>query len=117
MLPLVAVMVIGWVPTGVEEATFMVIVEVPAPLMEGGPKVTLTPLGSPEAARAIDELNPPETAVVIVEVPLPPCATETVVGEAETVKPVSGAPARALIRLAPLGLPHPVTRSYPFTAG
>ena len=91
-------------------------VEVPAPLMEGGPKDTVTPLGSPEAERAIDELNPPETAVVIVEVPLLPCDTETVVGEAETAKPVAGAPVRALIRLAPLGLPHPVTRSYPVTA-
>ena len=98
-------------PTRADESTLIVMVEVPAPVMEGGAKVTLTPLGAPEAVRAIDELNPPETAVVIVEVPLLPCATETEVGEAATVKPEAGAPVRELIRLAPLGLPHPVTRS------
>jgi len=63
------------VPGEVDEATLIVIVEVPAPMMEVGSKVTLTPLGSPDAERAIDELNPPETAVVIVEVPLLPSAT------------------------------------------
>jgi hypothetical protein len=37
------------------------------------------------AERAIAELNPPETAVVMLEVPELPTTTETVVGEAAMV--------------------------------
>ena len=105
-------------PGEVDEATVIVIVEVPAPEMEAGLKLTVTPLGSPDADREIDELNPPEMAVLIAELPLLPCARETEVGEAETVKAgVGGVPARALISPSPLGLPKPVTKSYPVTAG
>lgn len=93
--------------------------EVPEPgaAMEVGLKLTVTPAGAPDAVRATAELNPPETVVVMVEVPLLPAATETEAGEAEMVKagvcdvdPVSAA-------MSPvLGLPHPVTRSKPVTA-
>lgn len=63
------------------------------------------------------ESNPPETVVVIVEVPVLPTTTETEVGEAARVKAgVVPDGARALIRFAPFGLPHPVTRSNPVTA-
>ena len=91
----------------------MVIVEVPEPgaAMEVGLNPTVTPVGCPVADSAIAELKPPETVVVIVEVPLLPCATDTDVGEAERLKlgvdppPVSAA-------ISPLfGLPQPVTRS------
>src|ERR1700683_1376765 len=66
----------------------MVIVDVPEPgaAMDGGVKVTGAPLGWPLADKAIAELKPPETAVVIVDVPLLPCTTETAVGAAEMVK-------------------------------
>jgi hypothetical protein len=66
----------------------MVMVEVPEPgaAMDVGLKVTVTPLGWPLADKAIAELNPPETVVVIVDVPLLPCTTETEVGEVEMVK-------------------------------
>lgn len=66
----------------------MVIVEVPDPgaAMEVGLKLTVTPLGWPLALKATAESNPPDTAVVIVDVPLLPCNTETDVGEAEIVK-------------------------------
>jgi hypothetical protein len=103
----------------VVEATANVTVEVPEPgaAIDAGLKLTVTPAGAPDAVRATAELNPPETAVVIVEVPLLPAATETAVGEAEIVK--AGVcvedPVSALIRPA-FGLPHPVTRSYPVTA-
>ena len=65
-----------------------VTVEVPEPgaAIEAGLKLTVTPAGTPDAARATAELNPPETAVVMVEAPLLPGATETSVGEAEMVK-------------------------------
>ena len=51
----------------------------------------VTPVGWPEAVKAIAALNPPVTVVVIVEVPEQPCATETEVGEAEMLKPEAGA--------------------------
>ena len=51
-----------------------------------GLRLTVTPVGIPDAVRATAELNPPDTAMVMVELPLLPCATETAVGEAEIVK-------------------------------
>ena len=96
------------------EATLKVAVEEPEPgaAMEVGLKATVTPVGMPEAERATAELNPPETAVVMVELPLLPWRTESEVGEAEMAK--AGVwvvePVRAAMRPA-LGLPQPVTRS------
>lgn len=112
--PPVPVTVIGYVPVAVVEATVMVMVEVPEPgaAMDVGLKLTPTPVGWPAADKAIAELNPPETAVVIVDVPLLPCTTETEVGEAEMVKlGAEDVPARALIRPDPFGLPQPVSKS------
>jgi len=76
------------VPVVVVEATAMVIVDVPEPgaAMDVGLKLTVAPVGWPLADKAIAELKPPETAVVIVDVPLLPCTTETAVGAAEMVK-------------------------------
>jgi hypothetical protein len=45
----------------------------------------VAPPGSPEALSTIAELKPPETAVVIVLVPLAPCTTDTDAGEAVMV--------------------------------
>lgn len=92
----------------------MLMVEVPEPgaAMEAGLKVTVTPVGWPDAVSAMAELKPPETAVVMVEEPLPPWTTETELGEAEMVKlGLLEVGARALMRPVPLGLPQPVTRS------
>jgi len=63
-------------------------VEAPEPgaAMDVGLKLTVTPVGWPLAVKAIAESKPPDTLVVIVEVPLLPCTTETEVGEAEIVK-------------------------------
>jgi len=111
--------VIGYVPVAVDEATAKDIVDVPDPgaAIELGLKLTVTPVGWPEAVKAIAESNPPNTLVVIVDEPLLPCATDTEPGEAEIVKLGDDVPARALTRPEPLGLPHPVTKSYPATAG
>jgi hypothetical protein len=114
------VTVIGYTPVAVVEPTDMVIVEVPEPgaAMDVELKPTVTPLGWPVADKAIAESNPPETAVVIVDVPLLPCTTETETGELEIVKlGAEGVPASALIRPDPFGLPQPVAKSYPTTAG
>ena len=65
----------------------MLIVELPAPPeIDVGLKLTVTPLGAPEADNEIAELNPPTLAVVIVDVPVLPVATLTALGEADTVK-------------------------------
>jgi hypothetical protein len=66
----------------------MVMVEVPEPgvAIDVGLKPTVTPVGWPFADKAMAESKPPEMAVVIVDVPLLPCPTETEVGEAEMVK-------------------------------
>ncbi len=66
----------------------MVMVEVPDPgaAMDGGAKLTVTPVGCPVADSATAELNPPETTTVTVEVPLLPCTTGTEAGDAEMAK-------------------------------
>jgi hypothetical protein len=76
------------VPVAVVEATVMVMVEVPEPgdAIDAGTKPTVTPVGWPVADNATAELKPPEMATVIVDVPLPPRATDSEAGDAETVK-------------------------------
>ena len=96
------------------EATVKVAVDVPEPgaAMDVGLKLTVTPVGWPLAVSAIAELKPPETAVVMVEVPLLPRTTETAVGEAEMLNAgVVLVGASALISPVPFGLPQPVTKS------
>ena len=89
-LPDVPVTVMVYVPAAVEEATFIVIVEVPEPgaAMELGLKLTVTPDGWPLADKATAELKLPMIVLVIVEVPVLPCATERDAGEADRLKPV-----------------------------
>ena len=101
------------------EATVKVATELPEPgaAIDAGLKATVTPVGAPEAVSAMAASNPPETEVAMVEDPLLPRTTESEVGESEMVK--AGVcvvePERAEIR-PELGLPHPVTKSYPVTA-
>src|SRR5580658_2644472 len=66
----------------------MVNVELPEPGASIVPvlSVSVTPVGWPLAVKAMAESKPPETVVVIVEVPLLPCTTVTEVGEAAMVK-------------------------------
>lgn len=75
-------------PVTVVEATVKVTAEVPEPgaAIDAGLNPTVTPEGWPLADNAIAELNPPETAVVTVELPLLPSFTETEAGEAARVK-------------------------------
>ena len=88
MPPPVAVMVIVRFPIEAFLPARMVIVDLPDPgaAMELGLKVIVCPLPCPEAERVIAELKPPETAVVIVDVPDEPLVTVIEVGEAETLK-------------------------------
>lgn len=94
----------------------MFMVELPAPVIDDGLKLIVTPEGCPEADNEIAELNPPVTVLVIVELPLLPWVIETEAGEAERLKSgVEPPPTSALINPV-FGLPQPVTRSYPVTA-
>ena len=71
MPPPLPATVMGYVPTGVEAPTVIVIVDVPEPGagIVLGLKLTVVPEGAPLADRAIELSNPPLTVVVIVEVP------------------------------------------------
>ena len=66
--------------------TFIVEVPEPGAAIELGVNVTLCAPPSPEADNAIAESKPPETPVVIVEVPELLLATLIVVGDALMVK-------------------------------
>ena len=66
--------------------TFIVDEPEPGAATELGVKVTVWALPCPVAEKAIAELKPPETAVVIVADPEPFRATLIVVGDALTVK-------------------------------
>jgi len=80
------------------------------------PNVAVTPLGNPDAASVTLPENPPRSLTVIVLVPLPPCVTVTLLGDAESVKLGVEDPASAFSRPLPLGLPQPVAKSYPVVA-
>ena len=58
-------------PVAVLEPTLIVIVELPDPgaAIGFGLKLTVVPLGAPEADSVIELLKPPEIALVIVDVP------------------------------------------------
>ena len=92
------------------DATMMLMVEEPVPVIEVGLKPTVTPVGCPEAVNVTAELNPPVTVLVIDELPEFPSRMVSEDGEADNVKPATGGPESAEIN-AGLGLPHPVTRS------
>lgn len=65
----------------------IVIVELPAPVIEPGLKCTELLLPSPDADKLIAELKPPVTALVIVTLPELLLAMLIVVGEALMEKP------------------------------
>lgn len=110
--PAVPVTVMLYVPAATLEPTLIVIVELPVPVIDDGLKPTVTPVGCPDADNETAELSVPVTVLVIEVFPALPGAIETALGEADRLKlPVELAPARAVIKAAPFGLPHPVARS------
>lgn len=107
--PPVPVMVMVDVPAAAVEATVRVSVDVPEPgaAMDVGLNAAVTPVGMPDADNAIAELNPPETKVVMVDLPVLPCATETDVGEAASVKAGTGAEVTVSEMVAVCVIPPP----------
>ncbi len=89
VLPLVPVIVIGYVPAGVLAPTLIVIVDLPEPGagMVCGLKLTVVPVGAPDADRLMAPLKPPLMVEVTVEFPWFPCWIVSEDGEAESVKP------------------------------
>jgi len=90
----VAVIVIVWFPINAFLLTLTVMIELPEPgaAMELGLKVTVCRPPSPVADKEIAESKPPDTRVVIVEVPEPGLVTLIVAGDALRVKPSDVAP-------------------------
>ena len=103
MLPLVPVTVMVYVPVAAPEATVKVNCEVPAPVMEVGLNAAVTLDGRLDADSPIDASKPPETVVVMVEVPELPWTTETDAGNAEMAKlGAETMPARVFEQAAPV---------------
>lgn len=50
------------------------------------PNTAVTPVGRPEADRVTEPVKPPEGVSVMVLVPVPPCVTLTLAGEADSEK-------------------------------
>lgn len=73
---------------------------VPAP--EPAAKDDVTPLGKPEVASATLPENPPMPVTVMVLAPLPPCATETDIGEGESAKLAAAFTVTETVPVAPL---------------
>ena len=93
------------------EPTVRVKVAVPEPGagMEVRLKLAVTPDGWPEAESEIDELKAPEIAVVRVDVPLLPRATESEVGDAEMEKFAGAVTTRLMVAVLVIPPPIPVT--------
>jgi hypothetical protein len=64
----------------------MVNVELPEPLTEVGLRLAVPPVGAPEALKLTLPVKPFCAVTVIVLVPLFPCVTVTLVGDADRVK-------------------------------
>src|SRR5947207_6269809 len=84
-LPLICTL---YVPATVDAPTVIVSEDEPEPGagMGAGLKFAVAPEGSPLADNATEELNPPETVAVIVELPEPPTAILSDAGDAAIEK-------------------------------
>lgn len=81
------------------------------------PHFAVTPAGNADViANLTVPENPPASTTVIVVEPEAPGFIATSGEDADNQKPGICLPARSSIRSWPVGLPHPVTRSYPGTA-
>jgi len=72
VVPLVPVMVIGYVPVRALLETVSVKSELPEPVIELGLKLDVTPEGTPVAERVTAESKPPDAVTVTTAYPLWP---------------------------------------------
>jgi hypothetical protein len=109
-LPEVPVMVTVAAP--VVAVLLAVSVSTLVPVVGFVPNAAVTPLGKPDAASVTLPVNPPTSVTEMVLVPLLPCVTVKLLGEAESVKLGDADPAaNRLIIPVVFGLPQPVHRS------
>ena len=80
----------------------------PGAAIDAGPNDAVAPAGNPDALRPIAELKPPETAVVILLVPLDPRATHNDAGEAAIVN-AGAVTVRDTVAVRVIPPPIPVT--------
>ena len=66
-------------------------VEEPAPVIDAGLKVIVTPEGCPDAERVMVPSKPPVTVLVMVTLPVPPSAIEIEEGELDGIETVDQA--------------------------
>src|ERR1039458_3905754 len=85
-LPLVPVMVSGYVPSGVVELVVTVSVEVPDPVTVAGEKLAVAPAGSPLALSVTTPLNPFSAPMLVVKVVAFPTTTVCELGVAVRLK-------------------------------
>ena len=90
VVPLLPVIVIVRVPVVARLLAVTVRVEVPAPVIDEGLKLADAPLPKPVAERAIAELKPPVTVVVMVAFPDVLRVTVSVVGATLSEYPAVG---------------------------
>jgi len=109
--PPIPVTVMGYEPVETEPPTAIVIVEFPEPGfgIGLGLKDTVTPAGWPEADNVTAELNAPVRALVIVDVPLEPWPTDTVLGEGERVNVGPVTTVKVTVAVLIISPPVPVT--------
>ena len=79
-LPLVPVIVSGYVPSGVVELLVTVSVELPAPVTVAGTKLGVAPAGSPLALSVTTPVNPFSATMLAVDVVALPASTVCVLG-------------------------------------
>ena len=109
-LPEVPVMVTVLVPVVAD--ALAVSVSVLVPVVGFGLNPAVTPLGRPDAARVTLPVNPFTSFTVMLLFPLaPPSVIVKLLAESESVKLGVADPVSVSIRVAPFGLPHPVTKS------
>jgi len=84
--PLVPVTVTVTVPTAAELSTFKVRIDVPGAMTEGGLRPAVMPPGRPLTVKSTVPLKPFREPTEIVLLPLLPCATVRLVGEADSEK-------------------------------
>ena len=93
-LPPTPVIVIGAIPS-VAVLDAVSVRTLLSPVVDGGAKLEVTPVGNPPALRATPLAKPPVLAIVIVLVPLAPRLIVRLAGEAERAKSGVGGPGSA----------------------
>ena len=81
-------------------------------------KTAVTPVGRPDAARVTEPVNGLTSVTVIVSVPVPPCATDSVAADRESVKlpPVATVSAMVVDAVVVPEVPVTVTVAVPTVA-